>query len=90
MGSEERTLFRKRCAGGRYHPAVTDFRPGQPLPADDRSTQERQLYHAQLKSGEWATMTREESTWQWRRLRGEDADGYGRGGWREMQKWLLE
>lgn len=69
---------------------MTDFRPGRPLPTEDRSTQERQLYHAQRKDGEWATMTWEESIWQWRQLRGGGEDGYGRAGWRELQAWLVK
>lgn len=67
---------------------TAEFRPGQPLPSSDSETKERQLYHAQRANGEWATMQRDEGTWQWRQLRGGEDDGYGRGGWREMQAWL--
>ncbi|MCP2015600.1 hypothetical protein L1280_002768 [Deinococcus sp. HSC-46F16] len=67
---------------------TVEFRPGRPLPPEDSSTQERQLYHAQRKSGELATMTREGGVWQWRLLHGEGEDGYARGGWREMRGWL--
>ncbi|GBF05497.1 hypothetical protein DAERI_050006 [Deinococcus aerius] len=69
---------------------MTDFRPGRPLPTTDSETQERQLYHTQRASGAWATMIRDESGWQWRLLRGEEPDGYGRGGWRQLQTWLAK
>lgn len=67
----------------RYPSRMTEFRPGIPLPNDPQQTQERQLYHAQRPGGTWATMLRDENSWQWRSLRGGD---YGAGGWNDMQK----
>ncbi|WP_084047701.1 hypothetical protein [Deinococcus hopiensis] len=67
-----------------------EFRPGRPLPSEERGTQERLLYHIQRVSGEWCTMSREEGSWQWRQLRGGGDDGYGRGSWREMHAWLAK
>ncbi|WP_104992742.1 hypothetical protein [Deinococcus sp. NW-56] len=69
---------------------MTDFRPGHPLPSLEIDAKERQLYHAQRGSGAWATMQREEGSWQWRQLHGGGEAGYGRGSWREMQAWLKE
>ncbi|SMB85563.1 hypothetical protein [Deinococcus hopiensis] len=59
-------------------------------PLQSRVPLERQLYHAQRVSGEWATMSREEGSCQWRQLRGGGDDGYGRGSWREMHAWLAK
>lgn len=64
-----------------------DFRPGKPLPTDQQQTQDRQLYHAQLRDGTWATMSREGGTWQWRTVRGAH---YGSGGWSDLQGWLAK
>ncbi|MFC4424831.1 hypothetical protein [Deinococcus navajonensis] len=69
---------------------MTVFRPGKPLPGDPTGTSERTIYHAQRKNGEWATMTREGGTWQWRQLHGQADDEYGSGGWSDLQKWLAK
>ncbi|MBZ9753548.1 hypothetical protein K7W42_22200 [Deinococcus sp. HMF7604] len=64
------------------------FQPGRPLPSDPQTSQERTLYHAPRGSGPMATMTREGGTWQWRQLHGDVPDGYGTGGWNDLQAWL--
>lgn len=64
------------------------FLPGKPLPNDQRAAQQHTLYHTERTSGQLATMTREDWTWQWRLLHDEGPEMYGKGTWTEMQKWL--
>lgn len=69
-----------------YARAVTEFRPGLPLPDTEQATVQGQLYHAPQR-GDWATMRREGYVWAWRTLRGEDKSTAS-GSWADMQTWL--